>query len=117
MLTMRELRHLTKSTCVFFAKTAPRTIYYSRSTYHPMQRGSDLEGCAYGRAIKVIGGFAAIVDGLTEVLSLGSYCGQLQFTFLFDKSGAVGGKGNGFMECYEDGKPHCDKCKERNNGQ
>ena len=85
MLTIRELRHLTKSAYVFFVKTAPRTIYYSRSNYHPMQRGSDDHGCAYGRAVKVIGGFAAIVDGL--------------------------------MECYEDGKPHCDKCKERNNEQ
>ena len=114
MLTIRELRHLTKSAYVFFVKTAPRTIYYSRSNYHPMQRGSDDHGCAYGRAVKVIGGFAAIVDGLTEVLSLGSYYGQLQFTFLFDKSDGDRGKGNGFMECYEDGKPYCDKCKERN---
>ena len=83
MLTMRELRHLAKSTYVFFVKTA-------------------------------------IVDGLTEVLSLGSYYGQLQFTFLFNKSDGVypvngAAKANGFMECYEDGKPHCDKCKERNN--
>ena len=114
MLTIRELRHLTKSTYVFFVKTAPRTIYYSRSNYHPMQRGSDDRGCAYGRAVKVIGGFAAIVDGLTEVLSLGSYYGQLQFTFLFNKSDGVypvngAAKANGFMECYEDGKPHCAK--------